>query len=67
MIQLQALIAVKIDKQNCKDIEAIWEKNRSVYGAKKVRHALRREGKDIVRCTVERLMKQIGILRGCTW
>jgi putative transposase len=51
----------KKDKQNCKDIEAIWEKNRSVYGAKKVWHALLRENKDIARCTVERLMKQIGI------
>ncbi len=51
----------KKDKQNCKEIKATWEKNRSVYGAKKVWHALGREGKVIARCTVERLMKQTGI------
>lgn len=49
------------DRQNREDIEAIWKKNRSVYGAKKVWHALGREGKNIARCTVERLMKQLGI------
>ena len=31
------------------------------YGARKVWHALRREGHDIARCTVERLMKAMGL------
>ena len=49
------------DKENCDDIKATWEKNRSIYGAKKVWHAMQREGKSIARCTVERLMKRMGI------
>jgi len=31
------------------------------YGAKKTWHALQREGKDIARCTVERLMRFMGL------
>lgn len=31
------------------------------YGARKVWHQLRREGRDIARCTVERLMKVMGL------
>lgn len=51
----------KKDKQNCDDIKDVWKRNRSVYGAKKVWHAMQREGKSIARCTVERLMKRMGI------
>ena len=32
-----------------------------VYGADKVWHQMRREGAAIARCTVERLMKRLGI------
>ena len=39
----------------------VWEDNRSVYGARKLWHAMRREGYDLARCTVERLMRDIGI------
>ena len=39
----------------------VWEKNRSVYGARKLWHAMKREKIDIARCTVERLMRQLGI------
>ena len=35
--------------------------NRKVYGARKVWRALRREGEDVARCTVERLMSRLGI------
>ena len=38
-----------------------------VNGARKIWHQLRREGKDIARCTVERLMKALdlqGVVRG---
>ena len=31
------------------------------YGARKLWHQLRREGRDIARCTVERLMKAVGV------
>ena len=45
----------------------VWEKNRSVYGARKLWHAMKREKIDIARCTVERLMRQLdiqGVRRG---
>jgi len=54
-----AALSVKID--------AAWEDNRKLYGARKIWHVLRREGEDVARCTVERLMRSLGIkgvLRG---
>jgi transposase InsO family protein len=45
------------------EIERVWKENRSVYGARKVWLQLRREGVLVARCTVERLMRQMG-LRG---
>jgi putative transposase len=44
-------------------IRRIWHENFAVYGAEKVWRQLRREGVDVARCTVERLMKAMG-LRG---
>lgn len=32
-----------------------------MYGARKVWHQLKREGLDVARCTVERLMRQMGL------
>jgi putative transposase len=43
------------------EIGRLWEENRELYGARKIWHALRREGLDVARCTVERLMKAMGI------
>jgi len=43
------------------EIERVFEENLSVYGVRKVWHQMRREGYDIARCTVARLMKDIGI------
>ena len=43
------------------EIARVWEENRELYGARKVWRALRREGFDVARCTVERLMKGMGI------
>ena len=43
--------------------------NYGVYGARKIWHHLRREGIDVARCTVERLMRQLsltGAVRGKT-
>ena len=51
----------KQDAQDREDIMCVWQTNRGLYGARKVWHALRREGKDIARCTVERLMKSMGL------
>jgi putative transposase len=45
------------------DIRRVWEEHRRVYGADKVWAQLRREGTPIARCTVERLMRALG-LRG---
>jgi putative transposase len=42
----------------------VWEnrrKGRRVYGARKVWLQLRREGIEVARCTVERLMREMGI------
>ena len=36
------------------EIERVFETNYSVYGARKVWRQLRREGRDVARCTVER-------------
>ncbi|GKS69339.1 transposase [Nitrosomonas sp. PY1] len=49
------------------DIQRIWEGNFRVYGARKVWRQLLREGIDVARCTVERLMKKLeiqGVRRG---
>ncbi len=43
------------------EIVRVWEKNISVYGAKKVWKQLKREGFSVARCMVERLMKEMGL------
>jgi len=45
------------------EIERVWQANMQVYGAEKVWRQLAREGTAAARCTVERLMKRLG-LRG---
>lgn len=42
-------------------IRRVFEANFQVYGARKVWRQLRREGEDVARCTVERLMKEMGL------
>lgn len=42
-------------------IKQVFDGSRGRYGARKVWHQLRREGRDIARCTVERLMQIMGI------
>jgi putative transposase len=44
-------------------ISQVWQDNLSVYGADKTYKQLRRQGLSVARCTVERLMKRLG-LRG---
>jgi transposase InsO family protein len=44
-------------------VERVWNENFQVYGVRKVWRQLRRERFDVARCTVERLMKRLG-LRG---
>ena len=42
-------------------IERVWRENRKVYGARKVWRQLRRESLPAARCTVERLMRVMGL------
>ena len=44
-------------------IRRVWDEHRRVYGADKVWAQLKREGMPVARCTVERLMRDLG-LRG---
>ncbi|WP_159275352.1 IS3 family transposase [Variovorax boronicumulans] len=44
-------------------IQRVWQANMQVYGADKVWRQLAREGTAVARCTVERLMRRLG-LRG---
>ena len=44
-------------------IVRVWEENYRVYGVRKVWRQLRREGVTVARCTVARLMRELG-LRG---
>ena len=47
----------------CVEIEQVWEENFQVYGVRKVWRQLKRETIEVARCTVARLMRQMG-LRG---
>jgi putative transposase len=52
------------------EILRVWEQNLSVYGADKVWDQLNRDGIGVARCTVERLMRDMGIQgarRGRLW
>ena len=51
----------KRDAELRPEMKRVWEDNQSVYGARKLWHAMKREKFDIARCTVERLMRDIGI------
>src|SRR5713226_6973410 len=42
-------------------IRRVWRENREVYGVRKVWKQLRREGRPTARCTVARLMRQLGL------
>jgi putative transposase len=51
-------------------IQRIWDANHQVYGPRKVWKQLRREGHEVARCTVERLMRTMGLRgasRGRAW
>lgn len=43
------------------DVRRVFDENFKVYGARKVWRQLAREGHDVARCTVERLMKRMGL------
>ena len=49
------------DDQLCHDIQRVWEESDRNYGARKVWKQLGRESISAARCTVERLMKHLGL------
>ena len=51
-------------------IQRVYDANFGVYGPRKVWRQLRREGHSVARCTVERLMRDLGlagVVRGRAW
>jgi putative transposase len=52
---------VKRDAVLRREIQRIYEQNFRVYGVLKVWHQLKREGYDVARCTVARLMREMGL------
>ena len=44
-----------------REIQRVWDANFQVYGIRKVWRQLKREGIDVARCTVARLMRQMGL------
>jgi putative transposase len=51
-------------------IQRVWDEHLQVYGPRKVWRQLRREGWRVARCTVERLMRVMGLqgaVRGRAW
>jgi putative transposase len=58
------------DEELKPEIMRVYEDNRSVYGPRKVWRELRRQRFTVARCTVERLMRALGLkgeVRGKTW
>lgn len=49
------------DQELKPEIYRVWEESKCRYGADKVWKQLLREGFEVARCTVERLMRQLGI------
>jgi len=56
-------VRAKRDEYLREEIDRVWKENFRVYGARKVWKQLNREGISVARCTVERLMREMG-LRG---
>jgi putative transposase len=58
---------VRRDAVLCAEIRRVWAENFGVYGVRKLWRQLGREGIDVARCTVARLMRQMdlqGVVRG---
>ena len=52
---------VRRDRQFMPEIQRVFDENFGVYGARKVWRQLLREGHSVARCTVERLMRAMGL------
>ena len=51
----------KTDDTLMEQIQQIWQSNMQVYGADKIWRQMNRQGVEVARCTVERLMKRLGL------
>ena len=51
----------KRDRELREEIRRVRKENFDVYGVRKVWRQLRREGSDVARCTVARLMREMGL------
>jgi transposase InsO family protein len=51
----------KRDDVLCVDVQRVFDENLEVYGAHKVWKQMNREGIPVARCSVERLMKRLGL------
>jgi len=49
------------DAELCREIRRVFAENFGVYGVRKVWRQMKRDGFDIARCTVSRLMRQMGL------
>ena len=49
------------DERRCGHIQPVWDENLQGYGADQVWRPVRREGVEVARCTVERLMRRLGL------
>ena len=54
-------VRARRDEVLSQSIRRVFAENFEVYGARKVWRQLRREGVDVARCTVERLMQRLGL------
>ena len=60
----------RTDDERRSEIQRVWTEHQQVYGPKKVWKQLRREDYAIARCTVVRLMRDLGlrgVVRGRAW
>lgn len=58
------------DDELREEIRRVWNEHQQVYGPRKVWRQLRRDGVEGARCTVERLMREMGLrgaVRGRAW
>ena len=51
----------KTDEALMPQVQRVWDENFEVYGVRKVWRQLRRENFAVARCTVQRLMKRLGL------
>src|SRR5688572_10902319 len=61
----RASARARSDAALSQEIQRVWEENFQVYGVRKVWRQLKREGIEVARCTVARLMRRLG-LKGVT-